>query len=92
MIGKRDAQSTGRIELDPFNRNVIMASIELLTMMRCKPKLLGRLIAECVRLWEEGKIKSACPRKSYNYSQLEEAFRLLQSGRGIGQNGPQAPG
>lgn len=52
-IGKRDAQSYGRIEFTPFLRNVTMTSVELSTIMRHKPSMIGQLTADAIRLFEE---------------------------------------
>ncbi|KAL1970828.1 hypothetical protein VTN77DRAFT_2662 [Rasamsonia byssochlamydoides] len=84
-IGKRDAQANGRIELNPFLRQMVMASVDLVTVMKYKPKKLGQLIAESIRLYAEGKIKLASPTKVVDYTQIEESFRSLQSGRSMGK-------
>lgn len=63
----------------------MMASVELPTMMRYRPKQGVELLEETVRLYSEGKIREAWPTKVLNYSQLEESFRALQSGRGMGK-------
>ncbi|WEW58678.1 hypothetical protein PRK78_004146 [Emydomyces testavorans] len=84
-IGKKDAQNDGRITLKPFLRNVVMASVELLTLMRYRPKQLGGLLERTIRLYTEGKIKAPSPTKILDYSHLEESFRALQSGKGMGK-------
>ncbi|KEF55685.1 uncharacterized protein A1O9_08435 [Exophiala aquamarina CBS 119918] len=84
-IGKKDAQANGRIELQPFLRNVTMASVELPTMMRHRPELIRRLTQDTIDLFAAGKIKEAIPTKVMNYEQIEEGLRVLQSGRGMGK-------
>lgn len=84
-IGKRDAQANGRIELNPLLRQTVMASVDLTTIMNYKPKKLGQLIGETVRLFAEGKVRLASPTRVMDYTQIEEAFRALQSGKSMGK-------
>ncbi len=84
-IGKKDAQANGRVELNPFLRNVTMTSVELPTMMKHRLRLIGRLTNDTIRLYMERKIREAVPTTVLNYSQIEEGFRLLQSGKGVGK-------
>ncbi|KAB5585705.1 hypothetical protein GE09DRAFT_983703 [Coniochaeta sp. 2T2.1] len=84
-IGKRDAQANGRIELNPLLRQTVMASVDLTTIMNYKPKKLGQLIGETVRLFAEGKVHVASPTRVMDYTQIEEAFRALQSGKSMGK-------
>lgn len=84
-IGKKDSQGGGRIELAPFLRQTMMASVELPLMMRHKPFLIRRLIQETVQMYVEGKIGQAKPTTVKSYEKIEESLRLLQSGRGMGK-------
>lgn len=84
-IGKKDSQSGGRVELAPFLRQAMMASVELPMMMKYKPLVFRRLIGQTVQLYTEGKIKQAKPTQVLSYDKIEEALRTLQSGRGMGK-------
>ncbi|KAI1505135.1 iterative type I polyketide synthase [Biscogniauxia marginata] len=84
-IGKKDAQANGKVSLTPYLRNVTMASVELPTMMRHRPALIRRLTADAVELWKGGHIHAAKPTKIMTFSQIEEALRILQSGKGMGK-------
>ncbi|KAL6812029.1 hypothetical protein J3E69DRAFT_359798 [Trichoderma sp. SZMC 28015] len=84
-IGKKDAQSNGRIDLSPLLRQTVMASVDLAIIMNYKPKKLGQLIAKTVRLFAEGKVRLAKPTRVMDYTQIEEAFRSLQSGKSMGK-------
>ena len=84
-IGKKDSQGGGRIALAPFLRQTLMASVELPMMMRYKPLLFHRLISDTIKLYTEGKIHEAKPTKVMSYEKVEEALRMLQSGRGMGK-------
>lgn len=54
-------------------------------MMRYRPRLTIGLIEETIRLYTEGKIKEPSPTNVLSYLQLEESFRMLQSGKGMGK-------
>ena len=54
-------------------------------MMRHRPELIGRLTNDTIRLYTEHKIKEAVPTTILNYSQIENGFRMLQSGKGMGK-------
>jgi hypothetical protein len=84
-IGKKDAQANGKVELNPFLRNVTMTSVELPTMMRHRPTLIKRLTEDTIRLYTEGKIKEAVPTNVMSFSQITEGLRILQSGKGMGK-------
>jgi hypothetical protein len=62
-----------------------MSSVDLMTVMRYKPEIVGRLTEETIRMYEQGKIRAAVPTKVLAYSQIEEALRMLQSGKGTGK-------
>lgn len=84
-IGKKDSQGGGRIPLEPFLRQAMMASVELPMMMRYKPLVFRRLIASTIRLHTEGRIHQAKPTTVMSYEKVEDALRQLQSGRGMGK-------
>jgi hypothetical protein len=54
-------------------------------MMRHRPALIHRLTADAIKLWEDGHIRAAKPTKVMTFSQVEEALRVLQSGKGMGK-------
>ncbi|KAH8588918.1 putative polyketide synthase [Bisporella sp. PMI_857] len=84
-IGKKDAQAYGKVELTPFLRNVTMASVELPTMIKYRPDLVKRLTQEAMSLYTEGKITDAKPTTFMSYSQIEDGFRSMQSGKSTGK-------
>lgn len=84
-IGKKDAQLSGRVGLEPFLRNVTMTSVELPTMMRYRPQLLHDLMERTLQLYKDGHIGEAKPTKVMSFAQISEGFRTLQSGKGMGK-------
>ncbi|KAK5988353.1 6-hydroxymellein synthase cdmE [Cladobotryum mycophilum] len=84
-IGKKDAQLNGKVDLQPFLRNVTMSSVELPTMMRYRPQLVHDLMVRTLELFEQGHIREAKPTAVMSFAQIEEGLRILQSGKGMGK-------
>jgi NADPH:quinone reductase-like Zn-dependent oxidoreductase len=84
-IGKRDIYANGRLEMFPFSKSVTFSSCDLETVMRLDPNTTSRLLRQTMALWENGTIRETMPFNIFDYSQIEESFRLLQSGKHIGK-------
>jgi hypothetical protein len=84
-IGKKDAMMNGKVDLRPYLRNVTMASVDLVSMMKNKPFLIKMLTEETMRLWKEGVALPAAPTTIMPMSQVVDALRILQGGTGMGK-------
>lgn len=84
-IGKRDIHENARIEMDPFRKNVLFASAELITIWEHNKPLSQRLLQDTFRLLEGGKIKEPETVLELPYSEVEKGFRLLQMGKHTGK-------
>lgn len=62
-----------------------MSSVELPTIMRHRPTLIRSLVERTIKLWKEGHIKAAMPTTTMPFSQVREALRILQAGKGMGK-------
>ena len=85
-IGKKDIQSFGSLSMSPFSNNVSFASVDLAPCCDQMPELLGRWLENIMKLFGEGKIYVQKPLTVFGASQIQEAFRLMQSGKGIGKS------
>ena len=65
-----------------------MTCVDLVTMMKHRPRLVKQLLDDTIRLWGEGVVKPASPTTVSPLSKLVEAFQTLQSGRGTGKKVP----
>ena len=84
-IGKRDIHENAKIDMDPFRKNVLFASVDLITIFE-RNKLLGaRLFQDCCKLVEDGTIKSPYTVAELSYAEAQKGFRLLQMGRHTGK-------
>lgn len=84
-IGKRDIHENASIEMDPFRKNVMFASAELITMWEHNKPLSQRLLQDAFGLFEAGKIRIPDSILELPYSEVEKGFRLLQMGKHTGK-------
>jgi acyl transferase domain-containing protein/NADPH:quinone reductase-like Zn-dependent oxidoreductase/NAD(P)-dependent dehydrogenase (short-subunit alcohol dehydrogenase family)/aryl carrier-like protein len=84
-IGKRDIHENSKIGMDPFRRNVLFASIDLVTMFEKNEALGERLFKECFSLLTTGEIRVPATIKEVSYQDVVKGFRLLQMGKHTGK-------
>ncbi|KAL8803996.1 MAG: hypothetical protein Q9200_006002 [Gallowayella weberi] len=84
-IGKKDIMSLGQLPMATFAKNVTFASVDLMLHLREIPAFVGEMLARVVQLWVEEKISVQRPLTVFDVSRIEEAFRLMQSGRNKGK-------
>lgn len=84
-IGKRDIHENTKLDMDPFRRNISYASVDLITLFNINKKLLSRVLDDCYKLIEDGKIRIPAPITELSYAEAQTGFRLLQVGRQIGK-------
>lgn len=71
--------------MSPFMNNIIFAGVNMLSVYRDNIPLFGRIIADVMRCLADGIIRPVQPLKVMNFSQIEEAFRIMQTGKHIGK-------
>ncbi|RDW88161.1 hypothetical protein BP6252_00193 [Coleophoma cylindrospora] len=84
-IGKRDIELNNHLEMAPFTRNVTFSSIDLTYVMKYKPSILSTILGDCMELFKSGLIHSVKPITKFSMSEIERAFRLMQSGKHRGK-------
>jgi NADPH:quinone reductase-like Zn-dependent oxidoreductase len=84
-IGKADISKNTRLDMQPFENNVTFSSVDLTKVAKFKPKLMKRLMGDVCRLLGEGSVHPILPLSTYRISDIEKAFRTLQSGRSMGK-------
>ncbi len=71
--------------MSPFMDNITFTGVNMLSIYRSNIPLFARIIADVMRLLSEGVIWPIQPMKIMDYSQIEEAFRIMQTGKHIGK-------
>lgn len=84
-IGKKDILANGSLPMFPFAKNVSFHAIDLNEARQHRPRLMQDLKDGVVSLLFSGKIRPAQPLHVYGISEVEKAFRYLQSGRNTGK-------
>ncbi|KAH8881784.1 polyketide synthase [Thozetella sp. PMI_491] len=84
-IGKRDITSNTRLEMEKFNYNATFSSVDLTVLAKERPKHMARTFNDVMQLFETDKAKPIAPITTYGISEVETAFRLLQSGKTTGK-------
>ncbi|KAF4543916.1 Beta-ketoacyl synthase [Lasiodiplodia theobromae] len=84
-IGNRDVFANANLNMEPFRRSATFAAADLHTLVKLDPKTTARVLTHVIELWQQGEVKAATPTTVYNYSQIEEAFSLLQQGGHVGK-------
>ncbi|KAI1391900.1 polyketide synthase [Hypoxylon trugodes] len=84
-IGKRDIHESTRITMEPFRKNVMFASVDLITMFEKNKRLGARVFKECCDLVHNGEIKPPAEIATVSYADAVKGFRLLQMGKHVGK-------
>ncbi|KAJ5833847.1 hypothetical protein N7474_002158 [Penicillium riverlandense] len=86
-IGKADITKNTRLDMLPFEYNVTFSSVDLTKVAQYRPKLMKRLLHDVCRLMDQDQasIKPISPITTYRISELEAAFRTLQTGKNMGK-------
>ncbi|KAK8093927.1 hypothetical protein PG997_000612 [Apiospora hydei] len=84
-IGKRDIFANGKLDMFPFSRSVTFAACDLYTITKLDTATTARILAKVLDMFAKGGVHAAKPQTTYTFSQIEEAFRLLQQGKHIGK-------
>ncbi|KKY13349.1 putative lovastatin nonaketide synthase [Diplodia seriata] len=84
-IGNRDVFANANLSMEPFRRSATFTAVDLHSLLKLDLKTTARVLNHVMELWQQEEIKAATPTTVYNYSQIEEAFSLLQQGGHIGK-------
>jgi NADPH:quinone reductase-like Zn-dependent oxidoreductase len=84
-IGKADITKNTRLDMLPFEYNVSFHSVDLTKIAAYRPWLMKQLLDNVSSLMAHGFIHSIFPLSSYPISEIETAFRALQTGKSMGK-------
>ncbi|KAL6910061.1 KR domain-containing protein [Trichoderma evansii] len=71
--------------MSPFLHNITFSGVNMLSVYRENVPLLSRILGDVMKYHEQGIIKPVQPLKVMKFSQIEEAFRIMQTGKHIGK-------
>ena len=84
-IGKKDIQSHKSLPMFPFAHNVSFSAFDLMEIIQRKPDIIQKSSQSLIKLMIEHKLRPIHPLQMYGLSQVEQAFRMMQSGRNVGK-------
>lgn len=84
-IGSRDVFANANLNMGPFARSATFTAVDLPSIVNLDVKTTARVLNQVIEHWEREEIKTATPTTVYTYSQIEEAFSLLQQGSHVGK-------
>ncbi|WP_420392341.1 type I polyketide synthase [Acuticoccus sp.] len=83
-LGKRDFYEDTRLGLRPFRRNLSYFGIDADQLLRHRPALARRLLADIVGMVEAGDL-APLPYRVFAADGVKDAFRLMQSAQHVGK-------
>jgi NADPH:quinone reductase-like Zn-dependent oxidoreductase len=84
-IGKKDIFSHNTLQMYHFARNVTFSAVDLSTMNTERPELVLKSLNAILSLVAKGELTPSRPMQVYGVSEVEKAFRSMQSGKNSGK-------
>ena len=84
-IGLMDIMDNTGLEMRPFARDATFSFLNVKNVMVEKPSLMAEILKGTFDLFRQGVCQPVTPVTTYPISSIEQAFRLLQTGRHSGK-------
>lgn len=87
-IGKVDLQASRKLDMAPLGRNIQICGFDFVSYSEDETrgrKVIQRAMADLVRMYDLGKIKSVHPVQSYSVAEMGKVFELMQTGTHMGK-------
>ncbi|KAJ6189933.1 hypothetical protein N7519_004841 [Penicillium mononematosum] len=84
-LGQRDITINTRLDMAPFARNASFTAYNLAYTMRVDPQAARDVLVEVLTLFSHGALRGPDPLETYGFSELQQAFRKMQTGRHMGK-------
>lgn len=84
-IGRFDLEQNHYLELAPFTRAVSFSSIDILALLRIGSPIIHQTLTIVTRLLDQGLISLVGPVSVFPISDIEKAFRHMQTGKHMGK-------
>ncbi|KAI2627176.1 putative polyketide synthase [Xylaria nigripes] len=84
-IGKRDFQRRAKLPMEAFEANRTFTGLELRFLTEAYPRKAAALLEQCVEWIREGKIAGPTISSIYPATQIQNAFRYMQTAKHIGK-------
>ena len=84
-IGKADIMADSRLPMGSFSKNNMFATVDMIHIARTDQKLFRQLMTTVLDLLTRGAVGGPLPLHAYPFSEVEKAFRYMQSGTNTGR-------
>ncbi|KAJ5327981.1 hypothetical protein N7452_008371 [Penicillium brevicompactum] len=84
-LGQRDITLNTRLDMAPFARNASFTAFNLAFTMRNDPQAARDVLMKVLDLFASGALRGPDPLETYAFSELQQAFRKMQTGRHMGK-------
>ncbi|POS76180.1 beta-ketoacyl synthase domain-containing protein [Diaporthe helianthi] len=84
-IGKRDIMANSKIDMLPFSRCATFTAVDLAQIATMARPLTSHMMRSVIDLHATGKLHACRPLNVHPFSEMEDAFRILQQGKHIGK-------
>ncbi|KAL2875455.1 hypothetical protein SGCOL_009367 [Colletotrichum sp. CLE4] len=84
-IGKRDIEAAKNLDMSPLRRAVTFAAIDLFQLGKFKGHVVQDVLRGVMEMFSQGDLRVVSPRTVFPISEVDQAFRLMQSGKHLGK-------
>jgi acyl transferase domain-containing protein/NADPH:quinone reductase-like Zn-dependent oxidoreductase/SAM-dependent methyltransferase len=84
-IGKRDIHTHTKLDMFHFAKNVSFSAVDIFGMSRERPDLVRKSLSAVMAMVAESEVHVSQPMRTYSVSEVEDAFRYMQSGKNVGK-------
>ncbi|CAG8957353.1 hypothetical protein HYFRA_00010779 [Hymenoscyphus fraxineus] len=84
-IGKKDIYARSNLPMWQFSKNTSFSGFDLMSMLEQRPKIVGDTLGTALDMIKENKASIAYPLHEFQISEVEKAFRFIQTGTSSGK-------
>ncbi|KAL9609347.1 MAG: hypothetical protein Q9167_005871 [Letrouitia subvulpina] len=84
-LGKRDLVQNSNLEMEKFAESVTFAAVDLGVLLQRQPNTLKRVLSEVIDMHNQALLQPIMPITVFSVSELQQAMRLMQSGKHTGK-------
>ncbi|KAI0204630.1 beta-ketoacyl synthase domain-containing protein [Astrocystis sublimbata] len=84
-IGKGDIYKGNHLRLNPFDRSVTFAAVDLVAVAQGRPEIVYSHLSSITEMFEKSQLRPMNPISTYPIGKIEEAFRLIAGRKHTGK-------
>ncbi|TQN68831.1 Highly reducing polyketide synthase azaB, partial [Colletotrichum shisoi] len=84
-IGKRDMEAAKNLDMSPLRRAVSFAAVDVFQLGKYKGGVIQDALCGVMDMFGKKKLRAVAPVTTFSVSDVDEAFRLMQSGKHMGK-------